>query len=311
METTPTTTNQTSGALDVFTPVRERCVQLFGTEERFVREATLLLQILHDKPELQAATRQSIVAAMLRIASTGLTVNPVAKECYVITRNTKVRQPDGTDRWEKRLAIEPSYIGLMRLATDTGAVVSFETQVVWQGDQFDFDLSQKKPSVHKPYWVVGNERGELRGVYGFVTLRDGTIQPEQMGADEIDLIKSKSESVKSQRKAIGEGKAAAPTVYDEWLGEMARKALVKRLQKWVPRSQSSLPFLNAIDIDNEGFDLAPSREPLAILKRRVIDALERYNGLDKDDIREMCQAKAVAGEFTEEFAFHILKTLER
>jgi recombination protein RecT len=310
MENNNTPTTQHS-ALDVFNPVKERCVQLFGTEARFVREATLLLQVLHDKPELQAATRQSIVSAMLRIASTGLTINPVAKECYIITRNTKVRQPDGTERWEKRLAIEPSYIGLMRLATDTGAVLGFETQVVWQGDQFDFDLAQKKPSVHKPYWVVGNERGELRGVYGIVTLRDGSQQPEQMGADEIELIKSKSESVRAQRKAIGEGKAAAPTVYDEWLGEMARKALVKRLQKWVPRSQTSLPFLNAIDVDNEGFDLAPQRDATSVLKRRVVEALERYNGLDKDDIREMCQEKAIAGEFTEEFGLNILKQLEQ
>jgi recombination protein RecT len=310
MENNTTPTPQQS-ALDVFNPVKERCVQLFRTEERFIREATLLLQILHDKPELQSVTRQSIVSAMLRVASTGLTVNPIAKECYVITRNTKVRQPDGTDRWEKRLAIEPSYIGLMRLATETGAVLGFETQAVWQGDQFDFDLAQKKPSVHKPYWVVGNERGELRGVYGFVTLRDGSQQPEQMGADEIELIKSKSESVKAQRKAVGEGKAAAPTVYDEWLGEMARKALVKRLQKWVPRTTNSLPFLNAIEIDNEGFDLAPQRDSSSVLKRRVLEALHRYNGIDKEELREMCQQKVTAGEFNEEFANNVLKQTQQ
>jgi recombinational DNA repair protein RecT len=142
-------------------------------------------------------------------------------------------------------------------------------------------------------------------------LRDGSQQPEQMGADEIELIKSKSESVKAQRKAIGEGKAAAPTVYDEWLGEMARKALVKRLQKWVPRTTNSLPFLNAIEIDNEGFDLAPQRDASSVLKRRVLEALHRYNGIDKEELREMCQQKVTAGEFNEEFANNVLKQTQQ
>lgn len=301
-------TQQEKG-IEMFSAVKERCATLFGSEDRFVKEATMLLQIIHDKPELQAATRQSVVAAMLRIATTSLTINPMMKECYVVTRRTKVRQPNGSEAWETRLGIEPSYIGLMRLATDTGAVKDFEAQVVWQGDVFEYDLVDKKPTKHVPYWIAGNPRGDLRGVYGFARLADGTIKPEHMGADEIALIMSKSEAVKAQRAKLAKGEAAGATVYDEWLGEMARKALVKRLQKWVPRTPNTERLMAAIEADNEGYDLADGRDSLSTLKRRVLVALEAYTGEDKEELRAMCHEKVMAGEFTEAFATNILQQI--
>jgi uncharacterized protein YutE (UPF0331/DUF86 family) len=48
-----------------------------------------------------------------------------------------------------------------------------------------------------------------------------------------------------------------------------------------------------------------------VLKRRVLEALHRYNGIDKEELREMCQQKVTAGEFNEEFANNVLKQTQQ
>lgn len=283
--------------LEVFNAIRDRCIRLIG-EDRFMREASFVMQAVAADPKLGACTRPSVIAAMLNIANTGLTANPIRKEAFLVPRNVKLRTAEGNETWEKRLFIEPSYVGLMKLATDTGSVKHFEAQVVWAGDEFQYDLTEKKPKVHTPYWVKGNERGELRGVYGYATLADGSVVPEHMGSDELALIRSKSDN-------------ANGSVYKDWQGEMARKALLKRLQKYVPRTEKSEQFLQAVELDNQQFDLEANAENRATrqLQERVRQALDFYQGEDKEELRAMCREKALAGEFTEPFARNVLDRL--
>lgn len=280
--------------LDQFSSIKERCVELFGSEVRFVQEATFLLRMVNDNPAMQECTKASIAGVLLSIASTGLSLNPVLKLCYVIPRNVKVKTASG-DRWEKRANVEPSYMGLMKLATDTGAVKNFEVHEVYKGDEFEFDLVAKRPRVHKPYWTLGRERGPMVGVYGFAVLADGTTLPEHMGADELAKIQAKSDN-------------AGGKVYADWQGEMARKSLVKRLQKYIPRTESSERFLKAVDLDNQGFELLPERasaSPEAIelenLKADVRKAMETYSGDDRKILRQQCAEEAGSGRRNPEF----------
>lgn len=280
--------------IDQFSSIKERCVELFGTETRFVQEATFLLRMVNDTPALQECTKASIAGVLLSIASTGLSLNPVLKLCYVIPRNVKVKTASG-DRWEKRANVEPSYMGLMKLATDTGAVKNFEVHEVYKGDEFEFDLVAKRPRVHKPYWTLGRERGPMVGVYGFAVLADGTTLPEHMGADELSKIQAKSDN-------------AGGKVYADWQGEMARKSLVKRLQKYIPRTEGAERFLKAVDLDNQGFELLPERASasaeaieLENLKADVRAAMETYAGDDRQKLRRQCAEEAGSGRRNPEF----------
>ena len=288
--------------IDQFSSIKERCVELFGTETRFVQEATFLLRMVNDTPAMQECTKASIAGVLLSIASTGLSLNPVLKLCYVIPRNVKVKTASG-DRWEKRAMVEPSYMGLMKLATDTGAVKNFEVHEVYKGDEFEFDLVAKRPRVHKPYWTLGRERGPMVGVYGFAVLADGTIIPEHMGADELAKIQAKSDN-------------AGGKVYSDWQGEMARKSLVKRLQKYIPRTEGSERFLKAVDLDNHGFDMLPERasaSPEAIelenLKTAVRAAFETYTGEDRQSLRKQCAEEGMSGRRNPEFWRNMLAKL--
>lgn len=279
--------------IDRFDPVRERCVRMFGTETRFLEEATFLLALVNNTPALQECAPATIAGVLLNIASTSLSLNPVLKLCYVIPRNVKIKTPGKADRWEKRAMVEPSYMGLMKLATDSGAVRNFEVHEVYKGDVFEFDIVSKRPTVHKPYWTVGHERGPMIGVYGFAVLADGTMIPEHMGADELKKIQGKSDN-------------AGGSVYTDWQGEMARKSLVKRLQKYIPRTDKSLAFLEAVELDNAGFDLArgtpvapaelkPHEEEVAELKQQALEAFKAYTGKDKATIKEKMTAEATSG----------------
>lgn len=296
---------KTTSAIARFDDVRDRCVQLFGSEERFIQEATFLLRAVNDTPALQECTPNSITGVLLSIASTGLSLNPVLRHAYIIPRNTKVKTAAG-DKWEKRASVEPSYMGLMKLATDTGSVRHFEAQVVYQGDEFDYDLVAKKPRTHRPYWTRGMQRGKLLGVYGYATLVDGTVIPEHMGADELGLIQSKSDNRNG-------------SVYSDWQGEMARKSLIKRLRKYLPQSDRNEAFLEAIELDNQGYQLAPASSTNAAsgtyqealdLQAQVREAIKSYQGEDKQEIKKQCAEFAHTGKVDAEFWRGILNRLQ-
>jgi recombination protein RecT len=297
---------QTEKRLDMFMPIRDRFVRMMG-EETFQREASFALQLMEENADLRSATRTSLLGAVMNVANIGLTLNPVLKQAYLITRKTKVRGSDGIERYEKRAALMPSYVGLMKLATDLGVVRKFEAQAVYEGDKINLDLGTKQVS-HTPYWLNGNERGKLIGCYGIATLDDGSKIVEAIGADELKLIRSKSDSEKAKLKAIKQGEAVNATVWDEWEGEMVRKAVLKRLFKYVPKTERNLPLMNAIAIDNEDFDLeteVDENNPRALV-RKVLETWKTYRGSDRDEIQDLCKSKLEAGEFTATFAENII-----
>jgi len=234
---TPATTAPRKGLMQ-FDAIRDRVVGMIGAE-RFDREATHLLRELHDTPSLASCTPASVAGALLTIATTGLTLNQTAKELYLIPRNTKVKGADG-EKWERRLTVVPSYIGMMRVALSGGAVSKIIAHEVYQGDEFAIDLVDARPSTHKPYWMLGRERGPIIGAYATATLRDGAEVVEIMGADEIAKIRSKSDNSNG-------------SVHTDWAGEMARKMVVKRLLKYLPITMSEA-LSAVIDADNDSVE---------------------------------------------------------
>ena len=268
-----------------------------------MEEATFLLAAVNNTPALQECTPASINGVLLSIASTGLSLNPVLRLCYVIPRNIKVKTAGG-EKWEKRAQVEPSYMGLMKLATDSGAVRSFEVHEVWGGDDFEFDLVNKRPVRHKPYWTIGQQRGKLIGVYGFATLADGSVIPEHMGADELAKIQSKSDN-------------RGGAIFTDWQGEMARKSLVKRLQKYLPRTEQAVRFMEAVELDNQGIDLVRPSDPNAALVARVDELRNKarelfkdYKGEDRGVLKQKAAAEALSGKQNPEFWEELILMLQ-
>jgi recombination protein RecT len=224
--------------------IKPQFLQQSGLKESdFRKEVSFAVQIAKSNPYLQKCTSDSALKAVLNVAQVGLSLNPFKKEAYLVPRyNSKTG--------ETEVCLDPSYIGLIKLATDSGIVKSLNCQIIYSGDDVEINMSFENPVLkHTPYFLNGNEKGTIVGVYSIATLKNGSKHAEIMGKDQIEEIRERSEGYKAYKS----GKTKSNVwVTDE--GEMFRKTVIKRHCKYLPKSGDQL--YRAIDISNyaTGFD---------------------------------------------------------
>jgi recombinational DNA repair protein RecT len=85
----------------------------------------------------------------------------------------------------------------------------------------------------------------MKGVYALATLSDGTRQVEWMDKDEVEQIRGRSETY----KAFVAGKIKSCTWASDF-GEMSRKTVIKRIYKYLPRSEKAAVLDKAVELDN-------------------------------------------------------------
>jgi recombination protein RecT len=208
-------------------------------EAAFMRELSFAIQHLTANPYLQKCDPPSILKAVLNIAQTGLTLNPVLKYAYLVPRRDK-----NTDKLE--CCLDPGYQGLVKLLTDTGSVNSIEAHIIYAGDEIEVNLADpRKVTKHIPHFLTGNDKGAILGVYSVATLKDGRLHAEIMSLKDVYEIRDRAEAYKSYK----DGKIkTTPWVKDE--GEMIRKTVIKRHWKYLPKSDKTEKFAKAVDLDN-------------------------------------------------------------
>lgn len=220
----------------------ERAMQEAGFSiERVKQELSFAIQIINKSPQLHKCSQLSIQQAVLNISNIGLSLNPASKEAYLIPRwNNHAKTMEAV--------LEPGYIGLVKLLTDAGSVTSMLCQLVYEGDTFEVDLANNvSPVVHKPE-LSRSKRGEIRGCYALATLPDKTRQVEYMSKEEVDEIRERSETY----KAFKDGKIKSCTWVTDY-GEMVRKTVIKRIYKYLPRTDRMERVDKAISEDNRDF----------------------------------------------------------
>jgi recombination protein RecT len=163
-------------------------------------------------------------------------------------------------------------MGLMKLVTDAGVVKSINVQLIYSGDQVEIDLSneQKPIQKHVPYFLCGNEKGDIIGVYSVATLNDGSKHTEIMGREDVLAIRGRSESYKAY---IDPNKKVNQAVWVTDEGEMFRKTVIKRHCKYLPKSGSD-KVQKAIDISNYsmGFDEPLNHSYWAYVDKMIHDS---------------------------------------
>lgn len=224
-----------------FEPASKRMQELGMDVVQVKKEVSFALQHINKNAKLRQCTGDSVLAAVVNIANIGLTLNPVAKEAYLIPRWSKL--VNGNE-----CVLEPSYVGLVKLLTDAGSVVSMVANVVFENDKFTLNLADNRdPVAHFPT-LVNSKRGEKIGCYALATLPDGTRQVEWMDVEELRKIRERSETY----MAYLAGKITTCTwVTDE--SEMMRKTVVKRIYKYLPRTERMNKIDEAIKLDNTDY----------------------------------------------------------
>ena len=229
-------------------------------EETVAKECSFALQAIGKSKQLQGATIQSKQSAIINIAQTGLTLNPVMKLAYLVPRWIR----DGV-----QCCLEPSYQGLVKLLTDSGSIETINAQLVYENDFFETNSADfDNPIIHKP--DPFNERGNIIGVYAIAMLKSGTKQAETMSVAQLHEIREMSESY----KAFKAGKMSS-CVWIDHEGEMMRKTVVRRIVKYLPKTQQFERVAKAIDLDEGDYKASESHKQVAYNMLENSDVVER------------------------------------
>lgn len=253
-------------------PKIQDVVKMIG-KDSLTRETSFALQAVNANNYLASATPQSVAKCVLNVAFTGLSLNPVLKYAYLTPRRT------GS-------AIEailmPSYIGLCKLITDTGAVRNIYAHLVHQEDEFDVLYGTSESIQHKPKF-----KGEVSHVYAVAVLPDGGTQFEVMTVDDVNEIRERSDSY----KAFKAGKAKS-CIWESDYGEMAKKTVIKRLTKYLPKTETWAKVSEAIEMDNQDF---PATDGQYIYIESLLD-----NSTYDEKMKEGVMRRIVSGMTTSE-----------
>lgn len=222
-------------------PKKQDLIQLIG-EENMKRETSFAIQAANSNSYLAQATPQSIAKAIWNVAITGLTLNPIHKLAYLVPKRI-----DGN----VEAVLMPSYQGLVKLLTDTRSVKMAYAHCVYKGDEFEVLLGGEYTLVHKPKFASK----EVTHVYAVGLLHDGNKQFEVMDIDQVNAIRDRSDGY----KAYKDGKAKSAIWVSDY-DEMARKTVLKRLCKYLPKSNEWDKVNEAIELDNQDYPATMGQE---------------------------------------------------
>lgn len=172
------------------------------------RLARIALTVLRQTPALSRCTPASFLGALMTASQLGLEPGPLG-ECYFVPYGDSV-------------TFIPGYRGLVKLAWQSGQLVSIRAETVHERDAFavrygsDPGLTHERPAL-------GEERGKSIGWYALAKLKGGGEAFVVMDRNEVETIRARSRA-----KDSGPWK----TDYDA----MAKKTCVRQLAKWLPMS---------------------------------------------------------------------------
>jgi len=170
--------------------------------ERFIRVVLTAIQV---SPDLLQCTKQSLWNACMRAAQDGLL-------------------PDGRDGaivpYKDVATWMPMIGGLLKRFRNSGQFKSIATNVVRQGEQFEYWIDENGEHLKH---VPGDGEGQMIKAYAMATTNDGGVMIRVMGIADID----------KRRKA---SRAGNSPMWKDWFEEAAMKTVLRNLAKRLPMS---------------------------------------------------------------------------
>lgn len=213
--------------------------------ERFVRTAITAVQM---QPQLLDADRRSLLGACMKAAQDGLL--PDGREAALVIFRSKSGPI---------CQYMPMVGGILKKIRNSGELASIGAHVVYEKDDFAYELGDYESITHKPY--LGEDRGKPIAAYAVARTKDAAVYREVMSVAEINKV-----------RAVSRAKDAGPWV--DWWDEMARKTVIRRLAKRLP---SSADLDQVIEHDNEavGFVQQPAPQPADVVGPEQIGKPQR------------------------------------
>lgn len=174
-------------------------------EIKWEAESQFALQSLQKNDylaKIASSNQASLQNAIINIAAIGVSLNPALKHAYLVPRDNMV-------------CLDISYMGLLHLAMESGAIVFGQARLVYSNDNYQNTGIDTAP-IHQSNTF--GDRGEIVGVYCTVKIPSGEYLTEEMNKEELDKIKATSKAKKGS--------------WQSWESEMMRKSVVKRASKY-------------------------------------------------------------------------------
>lgn len=150
-------------------------------EKRLVVAARMqrsALTLIRTTPAIAECTRSSVMGGLLCIAQLGLEIGPL-DHAYLVPFNRKV----GPNEWTKEAQLIVGYKGIQELARRSGTISGIEARVVYERDEFDYELGTSQFLRHKPPMT---DRGqEMIGSYCIARLVTGEPLITVLGQEEV------------------------------------------------------------------------------------------------------------------------------
>ena len=229
-------------------------------------ELGFAMQIFQNNPTLQRCDPTSILNAVVNVARTSITLNPVMKLAYLIPRKNKC-------------VLEFSYMGLVAMLRDNGCIKSISAHIVYEDENFEFDLANNKIR-HLPKYAQSENEHNLRkiiGCYSRATLPNNEIVYEFMPMWEIEKVKRSSEGSDNKYSAG-----------QTWKDEMIKKSVIKRHFKMLISVNVTEALTTALSIENENNLLVNdfSNKSNNVVKPKLTNAFDDFN-VEEEKIEEI------------------------
>jgi recombination protein RecT len=214
----------------LLTQSRDRIAEVAPRHVSADRLLKLALVAATRNPQILTCTQESVLLALMQAAELGVDISGTRGEAWLVP-------------YKQQCQLQIGYIGLARLAYQSGEVRRIEAEVVYGGDDFEY-VKGTAPTVRLSPALGG--RGEPVGAYALVELTSGGILADWMSRSEIEAIRRRSRSG-------GSGPWST-----DW-GEMAKKTVWRRLSKYVPLSSER--YVRAQELADAEYELPSRHEP--------------------------------------------------
>lgn len=181
-------------------------------------------------PKLAECEPASVFACVVQASQLGLRPGLMG-ECYLIP-------------YKDQCTLQIGYQGLLELVRRSGLVEDVAAYVVRQGDEFDVEWGTTPGIKHKPF--LDGDAGDLRLVYAVARMKGGGVHAELMTIADIEKIRARSQNVQNASRY---GKK---TPWDTDFDEMARKTVLRRICKYLPKSPDLASALALDDAASRG-----------------------------------------------------------
>ena len=175
-------------------------------------------------PKLSECQPASVFAAVIQASQLGLRPGLMG-ECYLIP-------------YKDQCTLQIGYQGLLELVRRSGLVESIGAYLVHEKDTYQVRFGTDPGVEHVPH--LDGDRGPVKFGYAVAHIKGGGKHVEVMTLPEIQRIRDRSQNVKNAKRFGKE------TPWDTDFDEMARKTLIRRICKYLPKS-NELALAMALD----------------------------------------------------------------